>query len=129
MFFSGLIYLFCYSPQRHLLVLVCVCSSVDCFCYSPQQTLLGLVCVCSCLVFFVVVVVNVAIVHNKVYWVWFVYVLEWTGVALFLFCFFVCFPIVHNRLYWVWFVYVLEWMFYCCYSPQQRLLGLVCVCS
>ena len=33
------------------------------------------------------VVVNVAIVNNKVYWVWFVYVLEWTGLALFLFCF------------------------------------------
>ena len=51
-FFSGLNYLFCYSPQQHLLGLVCVCSSVDCFCYSPQQTLLGMICVCSCWVVF-----------------------------------------------------------------------------
>ena len=80
------------------------------------------------------VVVNVAIVHNKVYWVWFVYVLEWTGLALllFLFLFFFVFSyspqqtllglvlcmflsgcfivaIVHNKVYCAWFVYVPQW--------------------
>ena len=51
-------------------------------CYSPQQSLLGLVCVYSS----VDLIIYFAIVLNNIYWVWFVYVLQW-----------IVFAIVHNK--------------------------------